>query len=178
MNGTIQPKRMTLISRSALGLALALGVVAGSALPAGPAMAAEKKPKAQKFSFTKPFQAAAGPVEKLIADAPKRPEVAAAIAQVTAADQALAQARTRSAREQAAAGLDAALAALGATLTAEKTAVDNAFAAIGNEDDRYLAGNLALNLGGVARLQGCARPIRHHRAAVGAGARRAFAVCI
>lgn len=151
MNGTIQPKRMTLISRSALGLALALGVVAGSALPAGPAMAAEKKPKAQKFSFTKPFQAAAGPVEKLIADAPKRPEVAAAIAQVTAADQALAQARTRSAREQAAAGLDAALAALGATLTAEKAAVDNAFAAIGNEDDRYLAGNLALNLGGVAR---------------------------
>lgn len=153
MNGTIQPKRMTLISRSALGLALALGVVAGAALPAGPAMAAEKKKadKPQKFSFTKPFQAAAGPVEKLIADAPKRPEVAAAIQQVTAADQALGQSRGNAARAQASANLDAALAALGATLTAEKAALDGAFAAIGNEDDRYLAGNLALNLGGVAR---------------------------
>ncbi|MFA7586946.1 MAG: hypothetical protein WCY11_12250 [Novosphingobium sp.] len=146
MIGANTPKRPRLLSRTALGMALALGTVAGSALVATPAMAAKK----QSYNFTKPFQAAAGPANKAIDDAAKRADVVAASAKVTQAEQA-ANAARGDARKQAEAAADAAIAELGNLLSNEKALVATAFGAIGNEDDRFMAGNLKLTLGNVAR---------------------------
>lgn len=142
--------RSKLIARSALGMALALGVAAG-ALTAPVAVAAkEKAPEAPKLTPTKAFipvyQAAAGALEK----AAKSPEVAAARTTVTNAENAYRASQGKDARAQAKAQWDAALAALGTSLTAEKATIDQAFATATSPDDKYLAGQLALNMGNIA----------------------------
>lgn len=147
------PNRKTLLSQAALGFALAIAAVPASMMLATPAEAA-KKPS---FKFSAPFQAAAGPLQTAVNDAPKRPEVIAATAKVTAADQALQQARGKTQREQAQAAFNAAVAELGGTMTNEKALLETAFAAIGNEDDRYMFGNLAQNLGTIAMDTGMRR---------------------
>ncbi len=98
------------VSRAALGLALAMGVVAGSTVASSPAMAAKKKKsKAPKLKFSKGFVAVAGPVQKA----------------VNALD-----------------GTDAAASAEARNL------LEQAYGAIEVEDDRFLAGSLAVSLGG------------------------------
>lgn len=153
MTRTMKPARRSLMNRSALGLALALGVFAGGVTVSSPALAA-KKPS---FSFTKPFQAVAGSAQKAIDEAGKRADVVAATQKAVAAEQAASQTRTKAARDQANAAVDAAVAELGGLLTNEKGLLETAYAAIGNEDDRFLAGNLALSLGGTARDIGLQR---------------------
>ena len=132
--GTPNPGR--LVSRSVLAVALALGVVVGATATAPVAVAAPKPPK---MSFSKGFVAVAGPLQKAIEDAKKRADVAAAKAELDAAAQA-----------NNAAGANAARAKLATALAPEKAQLDQAFAAIANEDDRFMYGTMAIGLGGFA----------------------------
>ena len=66
MTRTGKPKFGAMISRSALGVALVLGVAGGSVLIASPAMAQKKKDSGNKLSLSKPFQAAAVEAQKSI----------------------------------------------------------------------------------------------------------------
>lgn len=141
--------RSKLIGRSALGLALALGVAAGTLTAPTAALAKEKAPAAPKISPSKAFipayQAAAGALEK----ASKNPDIAAARTAATSAESAYRAAQGKDARAQAKTQWDAALATLGNSITAEKAAIDQAYAVATVPDDKYLAGQLALNLGNV-----------------------------
>ncbi|MCB2079147.1 MAG: hypothetical protein KDE55_15805 [Novosphingobium sp.] len=134
---TGKPNLGSLVSRSALGLALALGVVAGGTMIAPtPAVAAAKAPK---LKLSKGFTAAAGPAQKAIDDAKKRPDVAQAKQALDAAIQ-----------QRNDAGVASARASLGSALVAEKAALQVAEQAIENNDDRFMYGSLAIGLGSLA----------------------------
>lgn len=105
------PKVGKLISRSALGVALALGVAASGTIVTSPAYAA-KKGSAPKLNLSKGFIAVAGPAQ------------------------------------QAVDGVAEGDAAAGAQVKAQ---IDQVFSAVENEDDRFMAGSLAVNLGGKLR---------------------------
>ena len=137
MTRNSKPKRVTLLTRSALGPALAFGALALGAAGATimvttPAMAASKP----SFKFSKEFQQVAAPLQKALEDAKKRDNV-------IAARQKVASATTEQARA-------AAQAELASALSGEKAMVDGALAAVQNEDDRFMAGNLALTFGSLA----------------------------
>lgn len=101
--------RGRLFTRTAMGVALALGVVASGTLVSSPAVAAKKKKdKAPKLEFSKEFVAVAGPAQ-------------GAIDKLDAND--------------------------AGAVTEAKSLLDQAFGAIVKEDDRFLAGSLAVNLG-------------------------------
>ncbi len=123
----------------ALGVALGLAMLAGSA--SGALAAKPPKPETPKISLSKTFQPLAQNVSKAIEAAKTRADVVAAVNGVNAANTALQNARGE-ARKQATANLDAALAALGNTLAAEKTQLEGAFAGATSPDDTYMAGNL------------------------------------
>lgn len=106
-NGTLNRGRW--LTRSALGIALATGVVAAGTLAPTAAMAQKKKDKAPKMEFSKNFVAVAAPAQEAV--------------------------NTLDANDTAA-------------VASAKTAVDQAYGAIENDDDRYLAGSLAVSLGG------------------------------
>lgn len=141
-------QRTGFASRAALGLALAFGVAAGGAVST-PAFA--QKSSAPKLKLSKPFTAVAGPLQQALEAAKSKPDVTAAKAQVDAASNALRSASTPAARSAADAQVTSAKAALGAALASEKAQLDAAFAAIAGEDDRFMAGNFAVNLGGLAQ---------------------------
>lgn len=138
-----------LLGNAAMALALA---VAGASI-ASPALAADKKKEAAapKMNFSKPFVAAAQPLEKAIEAAKARADVVAAMQALSAANNAANVATGSAARKAATAQRDAALAQLGTAVTPEKGLLEAAFAAIGNPDDRYLWGSLAARLGVVAQ---------------------------
>lgn len=142
--------RSKLFARSALGMALALGVAAGALTAPVAAVAKEKAPEAPKISPTKAFipvyQSAAAALEK----ASKNADVTAARNNVTAAENAYRAAQGKDARAQAKAQWDAALVALGNTVAADKGLIEQAFTSATSADDKYLAGQLALNMGNVA----------------------------
>ncbi len=142
---------MGLLSRSALGCALALGTVVATGLVSAPVVAAEKKPAAPKLNLSKPFMAAAGPLQKALEAAKGRADVVAARTQVDAAEAAAKAAQGAAARKTAKDATGVALTALGNTLTAEKAQFEAAFALIANPDDRLMAGNLGLSLGQLAK---------------------------
>jgi hypothetical protein len=134
---------------SATGVALAFALLAVT--PA--AHAADKKaaaPAQMKLSFSKPFQAIAAPLSKAMDAAKARADIVAASNTVNAAQTALQNANAAG-RAQARTNLDAAVGALGTLLAAEKTQLDAAFAAVTSPDDRYMAGSLAVTLGGLAK---------------------------
>jgi len=112
-----------LASRAALGAALALGVVAGGVMVATPAMA-QKKSKQADLKLSPEFQKLAAPLQTKLNDAQKRSDVVAAKGNPQA---------------------------LGTALSAEKTELDQLFGAIGNEDDRLVAGQFAVTLGTLAQ---------------------------
>ena len=145
------PKHQRRFLRSAVVASLALAVASGAGFVASPAIAA-KQPSGPKLNLTKPFQTAAAAANKAMDEAKARPDVVAAQGNVTTARTAYQQSRG-TARTQAKANYDAAVTALGATLTAEKAQLDAAFAAIGNQDDRYTYGQLAIQLGGLSQDQ-------------------------
>ena len=136
-------------TRTALGLALAAGAVMGASAPA---VAKDKAPAAAgpKFSPSKGFLPAYGIAKTAIEAAEKRADVVAARGQVTAAQAALKAAQGKTAQAAARAKLDAAMAASSSLLTPEKTAVAGAAAAAVNTDDKFLAGQLLLNVGTIA----------------------------
>jgi hypothetical protein len=146
--------RTTLLSRSAMALALTLGTIAGAGLVSSPALAAKKEPKpaaAPKLSLSKPFMAVAAPLQKALEAAKTRPDVVAAKAQADASEAAMRAAQGAAARKAAGDNNSAMLAALGNTLTAERAQLDASFPLIVNQDDRFMAGNLALSLGQLSK---------------------------
>jgi hypothetical protein len=108
---TAMPFGRRLLTRTALGAALALGVTASMAM--APAAFAAGKPSAPKVSFSPAFTKAAADLDKTITEASRTPNAAvqAASAQVTAA-------KTPEARTAAAAAMDAALGGAKARLAA------------------------------------------------------------
>lgn len=138
--------RTPLFTRTALGFALAAGLVAVSA----PAVAAPKPPAAPKLALSKPFQALAAPLDAEIKAAKTRPDVVAAKAQYDAASTGYNQVQGTTARATAKTQRDAALAALAATVAGEKSRLDVAFAAATTQDDKYTAGSMAVGLGALA----------------------------
>jgi hypothetical protein len=117
-----KPKFGKTISRSAMGVALAFGMVAGSVMLAEPALA-QKKPKAGGAKLTPAFQQAAAPLQQAIEAAKTRADVVAAKGNP---------------------------AALGAALATEKGMVDQASAAAATPDDKLALGQLTYQLGMVA----------------------------
>lgn len=116
-----KPKRVNALSRSALGLALALGVAGG--MTAQPAFAAKSEKSGGQMKLSPEFQKLAVPLSKAIEEAKAKPAVTAAKGNP---------------------------AALGTALAAEKAQLDPAFAAATTPEDKYVAGQLAVSLGGIA----------------------------
>lgn len=109
MISTSKPMRAGLVSRLALGAALALGVFAGTATPA---LAAKEKPAKQApLKLSPEFQKQAAPVQKAIEDAKANP----------------------------------------ATVPAVKAQVEQLFSAATTPDDKFVAGQFAVSLGGTAQ---------------------------
>ncbi len=144
--------RRSILSRSLAG-ALAAVSLAGTALVvATPALAAKPKaPEAPKIKMSKTFQPLAAALSKGLEDAKKKPEVIAAQAKVAAGVEALRTAQGNTARTAARGQRDTAVAELGTTLIAEKTQLDGVFAGASTSDDKYIAGQLAVQLGGLAQ---------------------------
>ena len=117
-----RPLHAGLVSRVAMGAALALGVAAGGASFAVPAAVAKEKAPALKL--TPEFSKVAAPLQEALNKAKDRSDVKAAKGD----PQALATA-----------------------LQPEKQQLDQAFAAVGNDDDRLVAGQFAVTLGGIAQ---------------------------
>lgn len=138
-----------LISRGALALAVA----AAAPMVVVPAHAADKKPAADagKVSVSKGFMPSAQAMMKALEDGKKKPEAAAAMAQLEAAIQAYNGATSSVARQAANAQIEAANAALGAALATERGMVDPMFAAATTPDDKFVAGQLAAQLGTLAQ---------------------------
>lgn len=153
MTRTTSLMRRSILSRSLAGALAAVSLAGGAMLVANPALAAKtpKAPEAPKVQMSKTFQPLAAALSKTIEDAKKKPDVVAAQGKVTAATEALRTAQGNSARTAARGQRDAAVAELGATLTAEKTQLDGVFAGATTPDDRYIAGQLAVQLGGLAQ---------------------------
>lgn len=143
--------RSALFTRSAIGLALALGLAAGGlAAPAAAKDKPKKEAAAPKFTPSKAYIPVYSQAKNAIDAAAKRADVIAAKAAVTNAENAYRAARGNAARTQAKAGWDSAVVALGNAVAAEKGMVDQAFAASTTPDDKFFSGQLALNLGNLA----------------------------
>lgn len=141
-------------SHGALALAL-VAAAATASLVASPSFAKEKKPAAApagaKITLSKPFMPIFVAMNKAIEDAKKKPEVLAAQQSLAAANTAYNAATTTSARKTANAQRDAAIAALGASVAAEKAQLDGAFAAATTPDDKYIAGQLGAQFGALSQ---------------------------
>ena len=143
--------RAKFFARTALGLALAMGVTAGTASPVW----AKDKPKdapkeAPKLAPSKAFIPAYVAAKSALEAAAKRPDVMAARQTATDAQAAAKSAQGKAAKTAAQAKADAAVAAVGPLLAAEKAAVDKSTATATNADDKFLAGQLELSLGTLA----------------------------
>ena len=139
--------RAKFFARTALGLALAMGVAAGGV--AAPAMAKEKEKKAEapKISLSKGFMPAYQAAKGGLDAAAKRQNVVDGRAAVTAAENAYRSASGKAARDAARAKYDAEIAAMAGVVAGETQLVEAAFAAATTPDDKYIAGQLALTLG-------------------------------
>lgn len=139
--------RAKFFARTALGLALAMGVAAGGV--SAPAMAKEKEKNAEapKITLSKGFMPAYQATKTALDAAAKRPDVVAGREAATAAENAYRSAQGKAARDAARAKYDAAIAALGTVVAAENQAVENAFTAATTPDDKFVAGQLGLTLG-------------------------------
>lgn len=145
--------RSSLFTRSALGLALTMGLATGGLTLSAPAAAKEKKakaPEAPKIAPTKTFIPAYTALKTALDAASKRADIVAARTAVTTAESAHRAARGNKARAEAKTAYDGTIAALGTALAPERALLDGAYAAIGNADDKFLAGQLGLTLGNLA----------------------------
>jgi hypothetical protein len=118
--------RTKFFTRTALGLALAVGVTAGSATPvlAKAKPAADQKANEVKLAPSKAFIPVYVAAKAMLEAAGKRPDVIAARQAATTAQAVLKNAQGRQAQTDARARYDAAAAAVGSLLTAEKAAVE------------------------------------------------------
>ena len=144
--------RTMLITRTALSLALAVGVAAGSATPAlaKDKPATDQKGKDAKLAPSKTFIPVYVAAKAAIEAGGKRPDVIAARQAATDAQTALTNAQGKKAQADARARYAAAAAAVGPLLTVERAAVEKTVTAAVNTDDKFLAGQLLLSFGTLA----------------------------
>ena len=140
--------RTKFFARTALGLALAVGIAGATASPVL-AKDKDKPAEAPKANPSKAYVPVFVAAKNALDAAQKKPDVIAARQTAVAARDAW-QAAKGSARAPAKAKFDAAVAALAPLLTAEKAAVDKSTASATNADDKYLAGQLTLAYGNLA----------------------------
>ncbi|WP_296676040.1 hypothetical protein [Novosphingobium sp.] len=149
--------RSSFFTRSALGVVFALGL-AGAA--ASPALAKEKPAAAQgsaKITPSKPVMAIYAPMKAALDNAGKRADVVQAKANVATAANTLNSASGKAARAAARTNYDAAVAAVGNLLTAEKGQLEQLRAAGTTPDDKYVYGQMAFALGKLAEDKGLQR---------------------
>ena len=144
--------RAKFFTRTALGLVLAVGVAAGSATPV---MAKDKQPKQEaakdaKLTPSKAFIPVYVATKNAIEAAGKRADVVAARQAAADAQTALKNAQGKKPQADARARYEAAAAAVGPLLAAEKAAVERTTTVAINADDKFLAGQLLLSLGSMA----------------------------
>ena len=143
--------RAKFFARTALGLALAMGVAAGTASPVWAKDKAKDAAKdAPKLSPSKAFVPNYVAAKNILEAAAKRPDLTVARQAATDAQTANKAAQGKAAKAAAQAKYDAAVAAIGPLLAAEKAAVDKSTATATNADDKFLAGQLQLSLGTLA----------------------------
>lgn len=152
-------RRTPILARPFYAVALSLASIAAAGLIAAPAEAQreDKKKKDDKKAAaakapqpTKPFIPVYNEVKAALDAAAKRPDVIAAKAKVTETENAFRSARTRSAQDAARKQYDAAVAELGTLLVAEKAKVEDSFTKVGNDADKFYAGQQAYSFGGLA----------------------------
>ena len=147
-------RRTQFLTRPAYALALALASFGAAGLVATPAQAEKKDDKkggaAKAPQPTKAFIPAYTEVKTLLDAAGKRPDVLAAKAKVSETERAYRSTRGRAAQEAARGQYDAAVAALAGLLTAEKAKTDELFTKVGNDADKFFAGQLTFTYGGMA----------------------------
>ena len=142
--------RAKFFARTALGLALAMGVTAGTPSPLWAKDKPKEAPKEVKLAPSKPFIPVYQAAKTALDAAAKRPDVLAAQANAAAAQTVLKNAQGKSAKAAAQAKYDAAAAALPPLLTAEMAAVDKTVPVAVNADDKFLLGQLQLSYGKLA----------------------------
>lgn len=146
--------RTHILTRPAFALAMALSSLAAVGVVATPAEAQKKDDKkaapAKAPQPTKAFIPVYTELKTLLDAAAKRPDVIAAKAKVTETERAYRSARGRAAQEAARGQYDASVAALAGLLSAEKAKTDEAFTKVGNDADKFFAGQLGFTFGGLA----------------------------
>lgn len=144
--------RAKFFTRTALGLALAVGVTAGSALPvaAKDKQPKQEAPKETKLAPSKAFVPVYVAAKTAIELAGKRADVVAARQVAADAQTVLRNAQGKKAQADARARYDTVAAAVGPLLAAEKAAVENTATVAANTDDKFLSGQLMLSLGTMA----------------------------
>ena len=143
--------RTKFFTRTALGLALAMGVAAGTASPVIAKDKDKAKPaEAPKLSPSKAYIPTYVAAKNALEAAGKRPDVMAARQAATDAQNAIKAAQGKAAKAAAQARYDAAVAAVAPLLAMEKAAVDKSNATSANVDDKFLAGQLTLSYGMLA----------------------------
>ena len=144
--------RAKFFTRTALGLALAVGVAAGSAtaVMAKDKPAADQKGKEAKLSPSKGFIPVYLAAKNAVEAGGKRPDVIAARQAATTAQAALRSAQGKKAQTDARLRYDAAAAAVAPLLTVEKASVEQTAVVASNLDDKFLSGQLMLSLGSMA----------------------------
>ena len=139
--------RAKFFARTALGLALAMGVAGGAMISPVAAKEKEKKAEAPKITLSKAFMPAYQAAKTAMDNAAKRQDVIDGRTAVTNADNAYRSASGKKARDEARARLDAAIAALGTLLAPETALVEKAGASATSADDKFVASQLMFNLG-------------------------------
>ena len=144
--------RAKFFTRTALGLALAVGVAAGSASPvlAKDKPATDQKAKEAKLTPSKAFIPVYVAAKNAVEAGGKRPDVIAARQVAINAQTALKSAQGKKAQADARLRYDAAAAAVTPLLTVEKAAVEQTVVVASNLDDKFLSGQLMLSLGSMA----------------------------
>lgn len=146
-------RRTQFLTRPAYALALSLASLAAVGVVATPAEAQKKEDKKAATKGpqpTKAFIPAYTELKTMLDAAAKRPDVIAAKAKVTETERAYRSARGRTAQEAARGQYDASVAALAALLTAEKAKTEETYTKVGNDADKFFAGQLGFTYGGLA----------------------------
>lgn len=147
-------RRTQFLTRPVYALALALTSLAAVGVVATPAEAQKKDEKkggaAKALQPTKAFIPAFTELKNMLDAAAKRPDVIAAKAKVSETERVYRSARGRAALDAARGQYDAAVAALAGLLGAEKAKTEEVYTKVGNEADRFFAGQLGFTFGGLA----------------------------
>ena len=142
--------RAKFFARSAMAVALSLGVAVGGFSTAEAKDKKQAAPKAPQLKPTEKFVKLYIPAAKALEVAVKRPDVVAQRQKVVDAQARGNAAKKKADRDLAVADMNVQIAALQALLRPEKVLIDAAIAAGSNADDKLVSGQLLVNYGNVA----------------------------